>query len=158
VMITTSIRYWALPPYMDMGKYACGLCGASATRTGCHRFMLGGAGGNLPFAEYAFALDVIAAIAAVRSGTPLVAEGGSVAGTPTLLSDASGDATLCRLTVRMVTAPQGFGDSALKNHVRGLARTPKEELRKLRLSDDGKLRILSPRVALPVLVNEEVGG
>ena len=47
----------------------------------------------MPFAEYAFAVDEIAAIAAVRSGMPPAAEG-SVAGTPVLPSDASGEATL----------------------------------------------------------------
>jgi len=52
--------------------------------------MLGGIGGSLPDAEYAFAADEIVAIAAVRSG---ILED-SVAGTPALLSDASGDATL----------------------------------------------------------------
>jgi len=55
--------------------------------------MLGGIGGSLPFAEYAFAADEIVAIAAVRSGMPPAAED-SVAGTPALRSDASGDATL----------------------------------------------------------------
>lgn len=52
----------------------------------------------MPFAEYAFAVDEIAAIAAVRSGMPPAAED-SVAGTPVLPSDAWGEATLRYLIV-----------------------------------------------------------
>lgn len=78
-----------------MGKYACGLCGASATRNGCHLFTDGGVGGSLPFAEYALAADVIVAIAAVRSGILLaLVVDDSVAGTPALASLGSGEATL----------------------------------------------------------------
>ena len=117
--------------------------------------MLGGVGGSLPFAEYAFAADVIAAIATVRSGAPLVAGEVSVAGTPALLSEASGGATLS-LNGENGNGPRRFDNNALEDHVQRLVRVPQEELRKLRLSDDGKLRILPPGVALPVLENEGV--
>jgi len=56
--------------------------------------IVGGVGGSLPFAEYALAVDEIVAMAAVKSGIPLVPDAkDSVAGTPALASLASGEAT-----------------------------------------------------------------